>query len=287
MARPPVVDDMRPIRRRAPVARPHGKTLYHVRERRLRVSPRAVRGVLVGIVAILLIGVYILIFWTPTFRVEQPVVTGTQRVDASVIQAAVAPQLNGLRWLVFPRRALLSAPTTDIEHAAEQASGSIEHVAVRKELPNTLRLEVTERQPKAIWSAAGNFFFVDDRGIAYDQIQRSESRDVSLPVIVDEAGTPTEAGDRVTTTDALTFVADVYAELTRGGGIGINFFVAPSRLAPDLILVTSEGWKVYFDTTTDAHQQVLTLQTVLKQQVKDRRNLKYIDLRVPGRVFIK
>jgi cell division septal protein FtsQ len=287
MAKPPIVDDMRPIRRRTPVAHPHGKTLFRIRERRLRVSPKLVRGILASIIIVLLGGVYGVLFWSPTFRVEAPTVVGTQRVDAAVILAAVTPVLDGSRWLVLPNRALLSAPTADLERAAASVSGSIDYVTVRKELPNTLRLEVQERQPQAIWSAAGDFFFVDDRGVAYEQIERNESRDVSLPVIVDERSSTTVEGDRVTTDASLRFVADVYDELTRGGGIGVNFFVAPSRLAPDLILVTSEGWKVYLATETDAHTQVLTLQTVLKEQVKDRRNLEYIDLRVPGRVFVK
>lgn len=287
MAKPPIVDDMRPVKRRSPVARPHGKTLFRVRERRSRVSPKLVRGVLVGIVVLILGGVYGVLFWSPTFRVETPVIEGTQRVDAALVEAAASQVLDGSRWLVLPNRALLAAPTGELERVAASVSGSIESVTVRKELPSTLKLEIHERQPLAIWSAAGDFFFVDSRGVAYEQIERSESRDVSLPVIVDERSAATVEGDRVTTEASLTFVASVYDELTRGGGIGVNFFVAPSRLAPDLILVTSEGWKVYLATETDAHTQVLTLQTVLKEQVKDRRNLEYIDLRVPGRVFVK
>ena len=236
---------------------------------------------------ILLGGVYGVLFWSPTFRIDQPIVTGTERTDPTDIQAAVAPLLDKMRWLILPNRALLAAPSGELAEAAQSVSGSIESVTVKKELPNVLKLEVQEREPLAIWSAAGDFFFVDERGITYDHIERGESRDVSLPVIVDERSSATVEGDRVTTEESLRFVSTIYAELTRGGGIGVNFFVAPSRLAPDLILVTSEGWKVFFDTTTDAHTQVLTLQTVLKEQVKDRRNLDYVDLRVPGRVFVK
>jgi len=200
---------------------------------------------------------------------------------------ALTPFLQARRFWIIPGDALLAMPREQMEQAVQQAVPAIASVEVRKELPNILKVVITEREPLAIWSAAGQFFFVDAGGIAYDEIQRSESRDVSLPVIVDEGAKTTLEHDRVVTQETLEFVRGIFADVTQRVGIGINFFVAPSRLAPDVTLVTSEGWKIIFDATKSAEQQVTILKEVLDKQVKDKKNLEYIDLRIPGRVFVK
>jgi len=287
MALPQFVDGMRPTRRRAPYLRPHARTLMHKRERTWHVSSRWIgRGLLVLLV--LLVGsIFGLLFWSPQFRVEEPIVTGSERITSEAVADAIKPLLAGLRWGVTPANALLSAPSDAIEKKITESFTGVADVSVHKELPNVLKITVTERVPIAIWSAAGQFFFVDERGIAFDEIVRSESRDVSLPVVVDERHRATVEGDRVMTEETQIFVRDVFAGITREAGVGINFFVAPSRLAPDLTLVTSDGWKIQFDTSQQAAVQIATLTEILKTQVKDRSTLEYIDLRIPGRVFIQ
>ncbi|MFH0831011.1 MAG: FtsQ-type POTRA domain-containing protein [Parcubacteria group bacterium] len=281
------VDGARPPKRRAPYLRPHARTLLRVKHRGGGISTRLVGRLLVVVLVLLSGAVYVLLFWSRQFRVEQVSIMGAQRVDSAAIQAAVAPLLEGLRWWVVPSDALLAAPSGAIEDKVEQEFGAVADASVRKELPNILEVVIRERSPLAIWSAAGQFFLVDERGIAFDEIQRSESRDVSLPVIVDERHRATQEGDRVLTEATLRFVREAFTGITREAEIGINFFVAPSRLAPDLTLVTNDGWEVLFDTTQPALVQIATLAEVLTSQVKDRRGLEYIDLRIPGRVFVR
>jgi cell division septal protein FtsQ len=282
-----MVDGMRPIRRRSPRVQAHRRTLYRIKKKNWHVSPRFLSIFLSVLFFVLIISIYVVLFWTGLFKVSQPVILGATRVSQEAVEAAVAPLIKGTRWWLIPRNALLGISSGEIASVVESVSPAIKEVEVRKELPDVLKINITEREPLAIWSAAGRFFFIDERGIAYDEIVRSESRDVSLPVIVDERHRETAQNDRVITEQALAFVRETYEGLTRMAGVGVNFYIAPSRLAPDLILVTSEGWKVLFDATQPASVQVTTLSEVLKEQVKDRNNLEYIDLRVSGRVFVK
>lgn len=286
LLRQPNVDSVGP-RRRFNRPRAHRRTVLQKKERNWHVSTKLLQILLIIAVVALLILIFTVLFWTSLFRIDQPVITGVTRVSKESIAEALKPILSARKYLVLPGNALLSISQKQVEQAALQTSPAIASIEVRKELPNVLKIIVHEREPLAIWSAAGQFFFIDERGIAYDEIQRSESRDVSLPVIVDEGARATVEQDRVVTAETLTFVRAVFNDITRTVGIGINFFVAPSRLAPDLTLVTSEGWKIIFDATKPAEQQVIVLKEVLETQVKDKKNLEYIDLRIPGRVFVK
>lgn len=279
--------DIKPGRRRGPLKRPHSKTLYRVRQKKKLFSVRQIRIAVISLIFILLVAIFYTLFWTDLFRVKEPVIVGTKRIAPSKISQVLEPLLAGLRWKIVPANALLAISPNKIRANLKDVSPVVADVEVQRALPDILKIKIKEREPLAIWSAAGKFFFVDKRGIAYEEILRSESRDVSLPVIVDERHRATIDGDRVITVESLEFVKKTYANITRQADIGINFFIAPSRLAPDLILVTSEGWKIYFATAQDPKIQAAILQEVLGTQVKDRSTLQYIDLRIPGRVFVK
>lgn len=58
----------------------------------------------------------------------------------------------------------------------------------------------------------------------------------------------------------------------------------------DLHLVTTGengGFKVYFDTKGDVSLQIQNLVSVLHEKVEDRKAIKYIDVRVPDRVYFQ
>lgn len=286
MALPNLVDGMRPTRRRTPNIRPHARTMLRVQHGGWGPSSKWVSRILGGTLIILAGAVYVLLFWSPQFRVEEPVVSGTSRLNPAAIIEVIRPLLSGTRWGIAPANALLATQSSQLKKTITDTFSSVSDVQIRKELPNVLKIEIIEREPLAIWSAAGQFFFIDDRGIAFEEIVRSDSRDVSLPVIVDERNRATVEGDRVLTEATLTFVRETFNGITRQTGVGINFFVAPSRLAPDLTLLTSDGWKVMFNTEQPASAQIATLAEILDTQVSDRGALQYIDLRIPGRVFV-
>jgi hypothetical protein len=286
-ARRPNLADIRPVRRSAPRSRPHSKTLYSGARRGVRVSTKFVRIALIIVVVALVASIYGVLFWSRLFRVQEAIVIGANRVSPDEVSQHVASLLQGFRWGIIPRDALLGVSRQEVTDSVSGLSPVIKSVNVTKELPDLLKVTIEERTPLAIWSAAGQFFFVDERGITYDEIMRSESRDVSLPVIVDERHRATVEQDRVITEESLVFVRTLFEAISRDAGVGVNFFIAPSRLAPDLIVVTNEGWKIFFDTTKPADLQVATLKEVLQTQVKDRASLQYVDLRIPGRVFVK
>lgn len=250
-------------------------------------SKKATKYALSFLVVALLAATYFVLFLSPLFKVDQPIIVGTNRVDKDKLARIVQPYLAGYHWGLFPKRVLFVINPKQIESALVSATPAVAAIEVRKEIPNILKVAVTEKEPLAIWSAGGQFFFVDEKGVAYDKIQRSESSDANIPVIADEHNKPTVQGDRVITKITLSFLKTISDSFITLNDLSVNFFVAPSRLAPDLTVVTNDGWKIIFDTSQDALAQINALKEVLKSQVDDPKKLEYIDLRIPGRVFVK
>ncbi len=282
-----LIQDVKPIRRRAPVLNPNKRTVFKTKRKSLSKKKKIYFYLLVAFAVIIISAAYYVLFWSSLFKITEPIVVGNSRVSTDFIQEQINSHISGNLFGIFPRRAILSINRQAITASILNASSAIETVDVRKELPNILKVVISEREPLAIWSAAGQFYFVDDRGIAYDEIMRSESRDASVPVIVDEHNKATVEGDRVMTKETLDFVISTYSAFSTVEDLSINFFIAPSRLAPDLTLVTNEGWKVLFDTSRDGESQIKILREVLEREVEDTNTLEYIDLRIPGRVFVQ
>jgi hypothetical protein len=58
-------------------------------------------------------------------------------------------------------------------------------------------------------------------------------------------------------------------------------------LLPEVTMVTTQGWKVYFKIDTDPEYQAKLLETILGQKITNRSKLEYIDLRFGERVFYR
>ncbi len=80
----------------------------------------------------------------------------------------------------------LSMPMIDIEKIRQDIikNGWVEDVRVTRRLPDTLVIEVVERQPVAIWQNQGKYSLVDSAGIVLEDVKQSNS--LGLPLIVGE-----------------------------------------------------------------------------------------------------
>ncbi len=151
-----------------------------------------------------------------------------------------------------------------------EAVGSIRDVAVERELPNRLAIRIVEREPVAIWQNKGKLVLVDDKGVAMPDVDMAAYR--NLPLIVGK--------------DAPTQVSEVLGLLQSSKELSKRFSAA--------VRISGRRWNVHLKDGTQiklpeqdaakAWEALAKLHT--KQKLLDR-DVKVIDLRVAGRLFIK
>lgn len=92
----------------------------------------------------------------------------------------------------------LSMPMVDIEKIRADIikNGWVEDVRVTRRLPDTLVVEVVERQPIAVWQHDGKYSLVDKNGIILEDVK--ESNYLGLPLIAGEG-----ANDKINDLDVL------------------------------------------------------------------------------------
>ena len=106
----------------------------------------------------LLLGAAIYLAWTlPAFRVVSANVTGNQRVSADEINGV----LNSAGQSIFT---LLPA---DLESRLRINYPELASVTVAVNLPNTITVNVVERQPIILWQQNGGYTWIDASGVAF------------------------------------------------------------------------------------------------------------------------
>jgi len=116
-------------------------------------------------------------------QVERIVVRGNDRLSRSEVLAV----LNGLRGE--------SLIWTDLDRwrARLLASPWVRDAALRRSLPSTVEVVVSERQPIGIGRINGDTYLVDERGVIIDQYGPHYA-DLDLPIIDGLSASPTDRG---------------------------------------------------------------------------------------------
>ncbi len=208
-------------------------------------------------------------------QIDRIVVSGNERLSKGEVLAV----LNGLRgdsllWTDLDawRRRLLASPW-------------VRDAALRRSLPSTVEVVVSERQPVAIGRLNGDMYLVDDRGVVIDQYG-PQYADLDLPIVDGLAGT---TADRSSMTDPVR--ADLATRL-----------VASVRARPDIarrlsqidvsdphnasVLLSEDPAVIYLgdDQFLARLQTYVELASALHERVAE---IDYVDLRFDDRIYVR
>lgn len=151
---------------------------------------------------------------------------------------------------------------------------SIKFAEVERSLPSTLHVRIVEREPVALWQHQGKLSLVDDNGVVMTGIDIEPYR--RLPLIVGE-GAPREVRELISIMSSSPELAKRFSSATRISERRWNIRLSSDKGdAVEVRLPESNpvsAWKKLADI--DQKQRLL------------ERDVKVIDLRLEGKVFIK
>ena len=147
--------------------------------------------ILLLLVIVLLGGLYFL--WNaPPFQVQAAQVEGLKRVNSNDVNAVL--DVSG--------KPVFSLFRTDLSGKLEAAFPEFSSASVQISLPNTVRVQVTEREPVLTWRQGDSLQLVDNDGYAFPL--RLAASTVISPVI-EASGSPVELG--ITEIDVAAYIA--------------------------------------------------------------------------------
>ena len=146
--------------------------------------------------------------------------------------------------------------------------GSIQSATVRKNLPNTLSINVTEKTPIAIFQKNSKFVLIDKDGIT---ISETRARTKNLPIIT---------GDNANTT------ANSMLEIVS------KFEIVKNKL-DSMMFVRKRRWDIIVSggihvklPQYNIERALEVLSEILKQRTLNKNTVKSIDLRMPENIVI-
>ncbi|MFA5021978.1 MAG: cell division protein FtsQ/DivIB [Patescibacteria group bacterium] len=238
-------------------------------------------------------------FVAKPFRLDKIEISGNQYVGNNEIQAEIGQQLNKRRWLIFSQSNILFFDSNQAKINL-LAKFFFENLEIKKKYFHTISILVTEKKSYLSWVSAAQNYFLDLNGVVIkkeegtdlfiqqqgdNQVVRPQAGTNSYPIIYDQSNSPLKIGQAVISKELINFIVDLTQQVELNADFDISHFNISSPQAKDISLITKDGWEVRFSLEESVKTQIDLLTSVLHQQIKDHKKLKYIDLRFGEKVF--
>lgn len=158
-----------------------GEVLMNDRDRR-RIARIRWRRIGAALAVIAVFAGLVALYFSPALRVQKAQVSGAQTVSAQEVWSRA--DLDGA--------SLLTADLSAAESRVEELP-MVKEATITRRWPQTLRIDITERTPWAVWQAGGDAYVVDEDGV----VLTAEPPEGAPVIRVDSAGEDLEPGRRV------------------------------------------------------------------------------------------
>jgi cell division protein FtsQ len=248
--------------------------------RRKRFRPHFSRTILRRIFNLLLLiaGIYLAVSFvltTPLLRVSHIAVRGNVRLSSGQVQALVE-DLRGTSILRVDldafRRRLIDSPW-------------VADVALRRVLPGTIEVFVSERRPVGLCRLGQELYLVDETGIIIDQFG-PQYAEFDLPIIDGLVAVPGGSQGSIDAKRA-ELASRVIAALARSSAIAARLSQVDVTDAHDAVVLLEDDPALLHlgtDKFLERVQSYLDLSAALRDRVAD---IDYVDLRFDQRVYVR
>jgi cell division septal protein FtsQ len=208
-------------------------------------------------------------------QVDRIVVRGNERLSKGEVLAV----LNGLRGESLVRADL------DQWRRRLMASPWVRDAALRRSLPSTVEVVVSERQPIGIGRIDGDMYLVDERGVIIDQYG-PQYADLDLPIIDGLSPSPGESGS-MTDEPRAELAARLIAALKAKPQVARRLSqIDVADLHNASVILTGDAAVIELgdDQFLPRLQAYLDLASALHDRVSD---IDYVDVRFSDRIYVR
>lgn len=230
---------------------------------------------------ILIGGLIYFVFLAGFFEVKNIILLNNRFLTQKEVESVLDSILRK-KFFNFEFNNILFINSKTAENLLVQNYPNLSSVKITKKLPNTLQVEVSEREGVIVWDSGDGKYLVDEQGVVFSEY----SGENNLPKVVDSKKLPVELNSRIIMDNFVSFVLDLVGKLPRETNIVIDSIIIPESTY-DIWIKTKEGFDIYFDVTRSLNAQLGKLKILLKEIEDEINNLEYIDLRIKDKVFYK
>ena len=264
----------------------------------------------IGALAIAILASIIVCLYAPYFRINNIQVAGLQRISQEKFIESINSVMNYRRFLILPGSDYFVADLSEMKSILAEKF-PLESITITKKFPNTLMVSVEEKISTIIYDNGAEYSYLDTDGniveilrkIGDDEWQEKSAATSSTPairvhipkskqikkeigdypIVYDERGLTAGMNTNVLDKETVAGIIQWFNFLNKQAKIPPNYFIISDGLGEGVIK-TGEGWYIKANFEKNIDSQFSELQYVLKQKI-NRKNVNYIDLRYPGKVY--
>lgn len=273
------------------------------------------KRILISLAIFVLAGFFYFLFYSDFFKIQDIDIIDISQGSENRGIASIAPSARSLamttlvkqasdqkRFYIFSQNNIFILNKNQLEEKI-LTKYNFEELKIFKKLPNKLKIKIKEKLPFLILNYAGSHWFLDREGRILEEVIEEKIKENNLPLVSTGYSLTSSANpkifikQKIFTEERVDFIKKIFlgllsiipsswGERPEGAIDRISWFIVPSQKEPKLIVKTSEGWEIYFDSLGDPKSQLQNLEIILKEKIKEnRKNLKYIDLRFGEKVY--
>jgi len=236
---------------------------------------------------ILACAIICILFFAPFFEIKNvDVAVVGERISSDGAKEVVQEFLSGKFLKIFPQNNYFIFSFGRASDFLKNRFPEIKEIKINKKIFRSLAVEIKERQEIMLYCQKGKCYEMDDEGIIFKEEQEVCG---GLEVCVrDNSGPEVKIMDRALEAETIDFLLKTQEILKEKVNLNLVYFEINIYPPIEVQVLTSEKWRIIFDTSRDPAAQIGALKLVLEEKIKDQRDrLEYVDLRVENRVFYK
>lgn len=222
------------------------------------------------------VGTFYFFIFSSFFQVRAIEISGLQKISQENFQNIIDKNIQKKIFL-FSSKNIFLADFGKISKEALNEFPQLDTIKIKRKLPHAITINAEEKKPAAVLVFNDRKFFIDRKGIIFEEIKDSLS---DLPILtIDGLSENLNLGSEIISADRLAKIISANNRLRSDLTININNFniVSPEKLA----VKTKGGWEFYLNIEADIDWQITKLSVVLQEKIppEKRRDLEYIELR--------
>lgn len=229
-------------------------------------------------------GLFYLTILAPFFQIKKVLVFGQDKIASEqILQIADASLTKEVFF--FESQSIFLAKTNFIKTSIIKEFPAIEKLKIKRLWPDSLGIEIKERQAVGTWCREPDCFNIDKTGVIFEPVK--PGTEAKIIIYSKQTFGKIELSGKAVEPKILSLILDIQKNIYEKTNLAIKEF---SLYENDnrLNAKTNEEWQIYLDLNDDLNWQILELELLLEKTLptEKRRNLEYIDLRF-NKVFYK
>lgn len=239
---------------------------------------------------ILVMALFWLIFAAPWWKIGQADIQGLTRFEGSEIENIIDENKNKSAMLVFSRSNIILFNSESTSQEIKEKF-SLADVQIKKQLPNKIKVEISERPYSFIYQEAEKLFFASSDNYLIKEVDfmGADREEAGKYFIIENKNSSSLIKNETKLnlkSDYLDFVFALKKEFDNYPEIVLEKFIISDQYFNSVFVKIKDGPQIFVNVNDNAREQIERLILVKNTKIKDNFNkLDYIDIRYGDKLY--